>query len=1078
MSSVFDEVQTFNYTGSSQTFEKPKDVTTVFFQVKGGGGGGSLSSQGGGGAYVFTKYSFLNKDVSNNIVINVGSGGKSSQTRTGGITIGGSSSEFVNGGNGTTSINNTTSGGGGGMSSVFFSSGNKKIIEIVAGGGGGGGGNSGGRGGDGGEIGSSGQGDTGGIGGNTDGDGNGGLGTDDGGVNGFNYISSITTDGGNSTISFIGGGGGGGGTFEGGGGGAGYGGGASGKTGGGGGGGSTSIGGDLTFYTAGKGGKGGSINSSGENGSVIIGYFKIVNFPPSIVPMYLLDPQHTSRSNYEAPSRIPATVESIQTQSSSYYISNSIVMDNDQEIYFISSDGYLYKYNHNNVFVWSFKDTNSKFIDAPAVGDNRTIYACSTTTDGSSSYLYAIIDDIDVGLGTINAQVKWVYEVSGNCVGSPILDTSGNIYVGTTSGSIYKISDISVVGEEKWKYYEAQTSVMPYASVALSTDQTKLYYLFENTSTLDFGINLLDISDPDSVSRINQNEVVGVPYCISINNNSGSNYKNDVYIIAGDSIRGYNSDLNTNRFDVTINSNLFSNLAIGSDDKIYFTSFIALHVFDIAEEEIVWNYEILNEGYLNVLNSTPIIDANNHVYFGTHNNYIVCVDPDTKRQLWRYNAGGTVISPPLIGPNTTIKFLANDGKLYSLSGNGTPQPTEGPPEVQMLMLNEKHTGKSRYKGPTTTTIPTVNSFPHNVPSGNLYILPSMAISADGKHIYLGGSNGLLYSFNTESYELDWSANLVTTNSSRNLVNSNSIFTSPLISSLDGTIYVGSYNGYLHAVDLSGNKKWSYVVDFPFQSSPIIDTSGTIFFGAGEKMYAIRDNNVYGNSYWLTPFSADGKILTSPAISNDYDTLYFGSDYGSIYALNRTTGEKRWEFKLDIDQLYTTASIDNNNNVIIGSTTNSTMVGTLLYLDGSNNSMTDLNRNIWSITSPTDLSANIGPFFNTVAVNDSTDTLYLSTIAYTYAINRGDGGVKWRYRKRNFYYTSVIIDDNDNLLFCSMDIDSKTGYLHMITDNDNSYTENWKLQVSTAYNERLSPPVIGSNGTIYISSNAGKVYYIE
>lgn len=1074
MSSVFDEVQTFNYTGSSQTFEKPKDVTTVFFQVKGGGGGGSLSSQGGGGAYVFTKYSFLNKDVSNNIVINVGSGGKSSQTRTGGITIGGSSSEFVNGGNGTTSINNTTSGGGGGMSSVFFSSGNKKIIEIVAGGGGGGGGNSGGRGGDGGEIGSSGQGDTGGIGGNTDGDGNGGLGTDDGGVNGFNYTSSITIDGGNSTISFTGGGGGGGGTFEGGGGGAGYGGGASGKTGGGGGGGSTSIGGDLTFYTAGNGGKGGSINSSGENGSVTIGYFEIRDFPPSIVPMYLLNPQHTSRSNYEAPSRIPATVESIQTQSSSYYISNSIVMDSDQEIYFISSDGYLYKYDHNNVFVWRFKDTNSKFIYAPAVGDNRTIYACSTTTDGSSSYLYAIIDDIDVGLGTINARVKWEYEVSGNCVGSPILDTSGNIYVGTTNGSIYKVSDISVVGEEIWKYYEADTSVVSYASVALSPDQTKLYYLFENTSSNDYGINLLDISG----SSLKKVTFSGQPYCISINNNSGSDFENDVYIIEGDIIRGYSSDLSTNRFDVTINSKLFSNLAIGSDDKIYFTSFIALHVFDIVRKEIVWNYEILDEGYLNVYNSTPIIDANNHVYFGTHNNYIVCVDPDTKRQLWRYNAGGTVISPPLIGPNTTIKFLANDGKLYSLSGNGTPPPIKGTPEVQMLMLNEKHTGKSSYDGPATTTIPTVNSFTQNVPSGNLYILPSMAISADGNHIYLGGSNGLLYSLNTENYELDWSANLVTTNSSRNLVNSNSIFTSPLISSLDGTIYVGSYNGYLHAVDLSGNKKWSYEVEYPFQSSPIIDTNRTIFFGAGEKMYAIRDNNVYGNSYWLTPFSADGKILTSPAISNDNDTLYFGSDYGSIYALNRTTGEKRWEFKLDIDQLYTTASIDSSNNVIIGSTKNSTMNGTLLYLDGSNNSMTDSSRKKWSITSPTDLSANIGPFFNTVAVNDSTNTLYLSTIAYTYAINRENGGVKWRYKNRNFYYTSAIIDDNNKLLFCSMDIDSKTGYLHMVTDNGNSYTENWKLQVSTAYNERLSPPVIGSNGTIYISSNAGKVYYIE
>lgn len=48
---------------------------------------------------------------------------------------------------------------------------------------------------------------------------------------------------------------------------------------------------------------------------------------------------------------------------------------------------------------------------------------------------------------------------------------------------------------------------------------------------------------------------------------------------------------------------------------------------------------------------------------------------------------------------------------------------------------------------------------------------------------------------------------------------------------------------------------------------------------------------------------------------------------------------------------------------------------------------------------------------------------------------------------------------------------------MITDIGNDYTEDWIIKLSDTDKGRLSPPVIGSDGKIYISSTANKIYAV-
>jgi outer membrane protein assembly factor BamB len=118
-------------------------------------------------------------------------------------------------------------------------------------------------------------------------------------------------------------------------------------------------------------------------------------------------------------------------------------------------------------------------------------------------------------------------------------------------------------------------------------------------------------------------------------------------------------------------------------------------------------------------------------------------------------------------------------------------------------------------------------------------------------------------------------------------------------------------------------------------------------------------------------------------------------------------------------------------------------------------------------------ANIGPFYNTVAVYG--DTIYLSTIAYVYAIDRINGLEKYKFQKGNYYYTSPIIDANGRLYLASLSVYTNDGILHSITDNGTKLIENWRYNLSYG---RLAPPVISDDGTIYISSTANKIYAIK
>lgn len=130
----------------------------------------------------------------------------------------------------------------------------------------------------------------------------------------------------------------------------------------------------------------------------------------------------------------------------------------------------------------------------------------------------------------------------------------------------------------------------------------------------------------------------------------------------------------------------------------------------------------------------------------------------------------------------------------------------------------------------------------------------------------------------------------------------SVDSSPAIG-VDGTIYIGSHDGKVYALDgKTGGKKWDYQTGGRVRSTPAVGPDGVYVGSYDTKMYAL--NRTTGAKLW--EFGTGGEILSSPALGPD-GTLYFGSSYrdiagqkvydGKIYAIDARTGVEIWRYQV-------------------------------------------------------------------------------------------------------------------------------------------------------------------------------------
>ncbi len=87
-----------------------------------------------------------------------------------------------------------------------------------------------------------------------------------------------------------------------------------------------------------------------------------------------------------------------------------------------------------------------------------------------------------------------------------------------------------------------------------------------------------------------------------------------------------------------------------------------------------------------------------------------------------------------------------------------------------------------------------------------------------------------------------------------------VVSSPAVSS-DGTVYVGSHDNKLHAVNPDGTFKWEYTTGGDVRSSPAIGADGTVYVGNLDgTLYAVDLNT--GAIKWT--YQTENMIMGSPS----------------------------------------------------------------------------------------------------------------------------------------------------------------------------------------------------------------------
>ncbi|MGH2352738.1 MAG: PQQ-binding-like beta-propeller repeat protein [Chloroflexota bacterium] len=334
----------------------------------------------------------------------------------------------------------------------------------------------------------------------------------------------------------------------------------------------------------------------------------------------------------------------------------------------------------------------------------------------------------------------------------------------------------------------------------------------------------------------------------------------------------------------------------------------------------------------NPILSGPVIAADGTLYFGTENSKIYAVGPDGgQRWVYQIEGGNGPPTHPLINSKGQVVFGAGGGYIIGLRGDdgkeawkfdlqGAPYsdgrvPVRGHPVLaaqypNILVGADNYNVYEFEEGGAYKSVRRVEGGP---------VRAGPAVTPDGTIVWAGGDPAMYGGYASGGDK--W------------LVNVDGQVTSTPVIAPDSTIFAATHAGSLYAIKSDGSPKWGVDANDkprwsvkigsgrPIRSSPALGADGTLYVGSDDgKLYAI--DTATGAEKWN--FATGAAITSSPAISAN-GLIYVGSIDSRLYVVNRE-GKQQASFQTDGAIDLSSPAIGADGTVYFG-----TRVGTLYAL---------------------------------------------------------------------------------------------------------------------------------------------------
>ena len=271
------------------------------------------------------------------------------------------------------------------------------------------------------------------------------------------------------------------------------------------------------------------------------------------------------------------------------------------------------------------------------------------------------------------------------------------------------------------------------------------------------------------------------------------------------------------------------------------------------------------------IKGTPVVGGSSStIFFGSRDGNVYAVDSDLTSLLWQFDTGDFVDCTPALGQEGSLIVASRNGTVFSL---------------------DTATGELRWIFSAA-----------NIADSS----PCVGVHGD---VYIGSYTGTFYSIDGRRGELNWSYDLP----------SGGAVQSCAAEGTDCTVYFGSYDNYVYALNSAGLLLWTFKTNGIVNSSPAVETSGnidTVYIGSDDQcVYRLDYDFAVGGPEpdMVWSYRTGGRIAySSPAV--DATDVYVASD--ALYAIDKFTGELDWSYRPDA-RIFGSVAVDALGTVYFG-----------------------------------------------------------------------------------------------------------------------------------------------------------------